>query len=254
MAVLDPQKAALVRRAAAALARELRTVNPFMASEWLTLDSVDSPLIWQHLARAEALDIPLVAPGRNDTVELATTASAVLTLAAEGAALGSSALASRSPAQRSTPCACVPSAVSGLYGFACARAASPSPRPAVPERPHPHGARGPRSDHGAGGRGRGVPPRGVSADRTPRGDHAARRRRASARAAHPPGRGRRLPSAAMRSPGPCTGTTRGSSDSPSTVRATAERDSLLEAELGGHVVAAWGGRVGDRVPGIRHRP
>jgi superfamily II DNA or RNA helicase len=69
------------------IARELRTVTPFAASEWLTLDSVDSPLVWQHLARAEALGVPLVAPGRNDSVVLARTAAASLTMAAAGAGL-----------------------------------------------------------------------------------------------------------------------------------------------------------------------
>ena len=70
------------------IARELRTVGPFVASsEWLTLDTVESPLVWQHLARAAERGIPLVAPGRDDSVALTSAAAASLTVAPEGEGL-----------------------------------------------------------------------------------------------------------------------------------------------------------------------
>ena len=43
-------------------------------SEWVTLDSVESSLLWSHLAAADALGIPLVAVSSDQTVTLAPRA------------------------------------------------------------------------------------------------------------------------------------------------------------------------------------
>lgn len=63
------------------IARELRTAGPYPdTSEWLSLDQIDSELVWRQLARAEGLGIELIAPARHDTVVLATSAEATIAL------------------------------------------------------------------------------------------------------------------------------------------------------------------------------
>ena len=58
------------------IARDVRTLGTFTdASEWVTLDDVESGLFWGHLASARSLGIPLVATKRTQTVRVAAEAS-----------------------------------------------------------------------------------------------------------------------------------------------------------------------------------
>lgn len=68
-----------------ALAQALRTTGPFAPSgDTVALDAVDSPLLWPHLAAAEALGIPLVAMNAQQRVRLARGATARVALDAVG--------------------------------------------------------------------------------------------------------------------------------------------------------------------------
>ena len=43
------------------ISREIRALGPFTdVSEWITLDTVGSALLWTHLGQAAALGVPLV--------------------------------------------------------------------------------------------------------------------------------------------------------------------------------------------------
>ena len=58
------------------ISREIRSIGPFTdASEWITLDTVSSSLLWTHLALAAARDVPLVGTTAQLAVSLATTAA-----------------------------------------------------------------------------------------------------------------------------------------------------------------------------------
>lgn len=62
------------------IGRDVRTFGAFSdVSEWLTLDDIESSLLWPHLASAAAHGIPLVPTKRTTTVALATTATFALT-------------------------------------------------------------------------------------------------------------------------------------------------------------------------------
>ncbi|MDT0118111.1 SNF2-related protein [Microbacterium sp. PRF11] len=78
-----------------ALAQALRTAGPFAPSgDTVALDTVDSPLLWPHLAAADGLGIPLVAMHAQQRVRLAreTTARVALDAVAGGALRVSAAL------------------------------------------------------------------------------------------------------------------------------------------------------------------
>jgi len=64
------------------IARDLRTLGAFAdTSDWITLDTVQSTLLWGHLSAGADLGIPLVPAGKRDLVRLATDASVVVELA-----------------------------------------------------------------------------------------------------------------------------------------------------------------------------
>ncbi len=69
------------------IARDMRTFGTFTdVSEWLTLDEVESSLLWAHLARAESNGIPLTSTKRTQSVVLAASATVALRVdAREGA-------------------------------------------------------------------------------------------------------------------------------------------------------------------------
>ncbi|MDL5350197.1 DEAD/DEAH box helicase [Microbacterium sp. zg-YB36] len=61
------------------IARDARTLGTMPdGSEWLTLDDVESHLLWAHLAAAQTLGIPLTAPKPHQTVALAREAAVSL--------------------------------------------------------------------------------------------------------------------------------------------------------------------------------
>lgn len=58
------------------IGRDMRTFGAFSdVSDWLTLDDIESSLLWPHLARAADLGIPLVPAKRGVSVALAATAT-----------------------------------------------------------------------------------------------------------------------------------------------------------------------------------
>ncbi|MDF2991117.1 MAG: superfamily helicase, family [Microbacterium sp.] len=68
-----------------ALAQALRTAGPFAPSgDTVALDTVDSPLLWPHLAAAEGLGIRIVPMHPQQTVRLARAATARVALDAVG--------------------------------------------------------------------------------------------------------------------------------------------------------------------------
>lgn len=61
------------------IGRDVRAFGAFSdVSEWLTLDDIESSLLWPHLATAAALGIPLVPTKRTMTVGVAETATLAL--------------------------------------------------------------------------------------------------------------------------------------------------------------------------------
>ncbi|MGZ0710858.1 DEAD/DEAH box helicase (plasmid) [Coraliomargarita sp. W4R53] len=61
------------------IAHEVRALGSFVdASEWLTIDDVESSLLWPHLNEAASRDIPFVATTKRATVTFANTAQAIL--------------------------------------------------------------------------------------------------------------------------------------------------------------------------------
>lgn len=63
------------------IGRDMRMIGAFSdAAQWLTLDDIESSLLWPHLAGAAALDIPIVPTARHFEVTLATTATVGLRL------------------------------------------------------------------------------------------------------------------------------------------------------------------------------
>ncbi len=68
-----------------ALAQAMRTTGPFAApGDTVTLDGIDSPLLWPHLAAADGLGIPLVSMHPQQTVRLAAEAEARVAIDAVG--------------------------------------------------------------------------------------------------------------------------------------------------------------------------
>ncbi|MDQ1173770.1 superfamily II DNA or RNA helicase [Microbacterium testaceum] len=68
-----------------ALAQAFRTTGPFApAGDTIALDTVTSPLLWPHLAAAERLGIPLVSMNPQQSVRLASEATARVALDAVG--------------------------------------------------------------------------------------------------------------------------------------------------------------------------
>lgn len=66
----------------------VRTVGPFAdPGEWLTLDGVESSLLWPHLRGARAAGIPLVATSERQTVRLGSDAEAAIDVENAGEAL-----------------------------------------------------------------------------------------------------------------------------------------------------------------------
>lgn len=67
------------------IGRDMRLFGAYSdASEWLTLDDVESGLLWPHLTAAEAIGIPLVATKRQMTVAVASVASVAVHAARDG--------------------------------------------------------------------------------------------------------------------------------------------------------------------------
>lgn len=65
-----------------ALAQAMRTTGPFVAAgDTVALDALTSPLLWAHLRQAGALGIPLVAMHPQQSVHLATDATARVAVA-----------------------------------------------------------------------------------------------------------------------------------------------------------------------------
>jgi superfamily II DNA or RNA helicase len=61
------------------IGRDVRSFGAFSdVSEWLTLDDIESSLLWPHLAAAADLGIPIVPTKRSTTVALAGTATVAL--------------------------------------------------------------------------------------------------------------------------------------------------------------------------------
>ncbi|MDE0545546.1 DEAD/DEAH box helicase [Microbacterium sp. C7(2022)] len=57
------------------IGRTVRTLGSFTdASEWLTLDEIESHLLWPHLRAAETWGIPIISTRKTQTVRLADTA------------------------------------------------------------------------------------------------------------------------------------------------------------------------------------
>ncbi|WP_446723894.1 DEAD/DEAH box helicase [Microbacterium sp. CPCC 204701] len=70
------------------IGRDVRTFGAFSdVSEWLTLDDIESTLLWPHLAAAAAHGIPLVPTKRTMTVGVAARATLALQAARTGAGL-----------------------------------------------------------------------------------------------------------------------------------------------------------------------
>ncbi|MBU4465839.1 MAG: DEAD/DEAH box helicase family protein, partial [Actinobacteria bacterium] len=75
-----------------AISREVRALGPFVdASEWITLDTISSALLWHHLRAGRDLGIPLVGTRKDLTVRLAE--HAMLIMSAEPAPDGGLSLA-----------------------------------------------------------------------------------------------------------------------------------------------------------------
>ena len=69
------------------ISREIRALGPFTdVSEWITLDTVGSALLWTHLEQAAAVGVPLV--GTTKHIRVALASAAALTMVAEPAPRG----------------------------------------------------------------------------------------------------------------------------------------------------------------------
>lgn len=69
------------------IAHDARVFGGYGDSEWLTLDGVDSDLLWPHLTSADALGIPIVPSRADQDVSFAATATVELRVDAEGSGL-----------------------------------------------------------------------------------------------------------------------------------------------------------------------
>jgi superfamily II DNA or RNA helicase len=101
------------------LSREIRSLGPFTdVSEWITLDTVSSALLWTHLGLAAGLGIPLIGTTKHLHVTLASVAT--LSMAAEPRAEGGLTLSAEVAVDgQSVDVAAVrPVARSGIYAFA----------------------------------------------------------------------------------------------------------------------------------------
>lgn len=67
------------------IAHDVRVFGGYGDSDWLTLDGVESDLLWPHLRSAAELGIPLVSTRADQRVTLADTASVQLRIDAAGA-------------------------------------------------------------------------------------------------------------------------------------------------------------------------
>lgn len=100
------------------IARDVFSIGAFAdVSEWITLDTVASGLLWQHLRAAESLGIPMVSTQDSLDVAVADAASAVIEIApGEAGALGVSAIITLDGRAVETSSVRV-IARSGLYSF-----------------------------------------------------------------------------------------------------------------------------------------
>ncbi|WP_417562549.1 SNF2-related protein [Microbacterium sp.] len=63
------------------IARDNRILSPFAdASEWITLDTIVSELLWPHLAAAAECGVAIVSAAKNQSVQLAAGAEASITV------------------------------------------------------------------------------------------------------------------------------------------------------------------------------
>ena len=69
------------------IAHDVRVFGGYGDSEWLTLDGVDSDLLWPHLRAAAELGIPLVATRADQRVTVGRTAEVEVHVDADGAGL-----------------------------------------------------------------------------------------------------------------------------------------------------------------------
>ncbi len=100
------------------ISREIRALGPFTdVSEWITLDTVGSALLWTHLEQADALGVPLVGTTKHFMVTLASTAE--LTMLVEPSRRGDVELTAQVTIEgRPIDAARVrPVARSGIYAF-----------------------------------------------------------------------------------------------------------------------------------------
>jgi superfamily II DNA or RNA helicase len=101
------------------ISREIRSLGPFTdVSEWITLDTVASALLWTHLGRAADLGIPLVGTTKHQQVTLVPASA--LSMIAEPNAGGAVRLSARVTIddQPVEVVAVRPVARSGIYAFA----------------------------------------------------------------------------------------------------------------------------------------
>ncbi|MGZ8803679.1 MAG: DEAD/DEAH box helicase, partial [Microbacterium sp.] len=101
------------------ISREIRSLGPFTdVSEWITLDTVTSALLWTHLGLAADLGVPLIGTTKHLHVALASTAA--LSMVAEPLAGGDLSLSAEVTVD-DVPVevtAVRPVARSGIYAFA----------------------------------------------------------------------------------------------------------------------------------------
>ena len=100
------------------ISREIRALGPFTdVSEWITLDTIGSALLWTHLEQAAALGVPIVGTTKHLRVTLASGAE--LTMVAEPAPRGELDLSAQVTIEgRPIDAARVrPVAHSGIYAF-----------------------------------------------------------------------------------------------------------------------------------------
>ncbi|MDL9979773.1 DEAD/DEAH box helicase [Microbacterium candidum] len=77
-----------------ALTRDIRALGtPLDSSEWITLDTVGSELLWAHLAAAEGLGVPFIGTKKNRSVVLAGGADVALEITRDREALRLTAVA-----------------------------------------------------------------------------------------------------------------------------------------------------------------
>ncbi|MBW9108642.1 DEAD/DEAH box helicase family protein [Microbacterium ureisolvens] len=103
------------------IGRDVRSFGAFSdVSEWLTLDDIESSLVWAHLAGAQDRGIPLVATKRSATVTLAGSATVTVQAVRTGRGLEIAPLLTID-GERADAAALRPVGRTGVYRFTVAR-------------------------------------------------------------------------------------------------------------------------------------